>query len=68
MVIVGGGVAQAGHWLIEPIEAEMRRTGEPYFTRRVRPIKQSTLGKDIAMLGAAALCLFPEHALRPDRF
>lgn len=62
VVIVGGGVAQAGHWLIDPIEAEMRRTGEPYFTRRVRTIKQSTLGMDIAMLGAAALCLFPEHA------
>jgi glucokinase len=62
VVIVGGGVAQAGHWLIDPIEVEMRRMGEPYFTKRVREIKQSTLGMDIAMLGAAALSLFPENA------
>jgi len=62
VVIVGGGVAQAGHWLLDPIEREMRRCGEPYFTRRVREIKQSVLGKDIAMLGAASMALFPEHA------
>jgi glucokinase len=62
VVIVGGGVAQAGSWLLEPIEREMRRCGEPYFTRRVREIKQSRLGKDIAMLGAASMALFPEHA------
>jgi glucokinase len=64
VVIVGGGVAQAGHWLLDPIEREMRRCGEPYFTRRVREIKQSRLGKDIAMLGAASMALFPEHAPR----
>ncbi len=64
VVIVGGGVAQAGHWLLEPIEKEMRRCGEPYFTRRVREIKQSRLGKDIAMLGAASMALYPEHAPR----
>ena len=62
VVVVGGGVAQAGHWLLDPIEKEMRRCGEPYFTRRVHAIKQSGLGKDIAMLGAASMVLFPEYA------
>jgi glucokinase len=62
VVIVGGGMARAGHWLIDPIEAEMRRTGEPYFTRRVREVKQSQLGREAAMLGAAAFYLYPEHA------
>ncbi len=62
VVIVGGGVAQAGHWLMDPIEAEMRRTGEPYFMRRVRAVKQSRLGQDLAMLGAAAFYLFPQYA------
>jgi glucokinase len=62
VVIVGGGVAQAGHWLIEPIEREMRRTGEPYFTRRVSTVMQSRLGREIAMLGAASLCLYPQYA------
>lgn len=64
VVIVGGGVAKAGHWLIEPIEAEMRRTGEPYFTRRVREVKQSRLGQELAMLGAASLYLYPQYAPR----
>ena len=62
LVIAGGGVAKAGHWLIDPMEREMRRTGEPYFTSRVKAVKQSQLGTDIAMLGAASFYLFPEHA------
>jgi len=62
VVIVGGGVAQSGHWLLDPIESEMRRTGEPYFMQRVHRVVLSTLGRDIAMLGAASMCLFPEHA------
>ena len=62
VVIVGGGVAKAGHWLIDPSEAEMRRTGEPYFTRQVREVKQSQLGQELAMLGAASFYLYPEYA------
>ena len=62
VVIVGGGVAKAGHWLIDPIEAEMRLTGEPYFTRRVREVRQSQLGQELAMLGAASFYLYPEYA------
>ncbi len=62
VVIVGGGVAQAGHWLIDPIEAEMRRTGEPHFVQRVRAVHQSRLGQDLAMLGAAAFYLYPQYA------
>src|SRR5512142_537283 len=64
MVIIGGGVAKAGHWLLDPSEAEMRRTGEPYFMRQVRAVKQSHLGQDIAMLGAAAFYLYPQYAPR----
>ena len=42
----------------------MRRTGEPYFMRQVRAVKQSHLGQDIAMLGAAAFYLYPQYAPR----
>lgn len=62
IVIVGGGVAKAGHWLIDPIESEMRRTGEPYFVNQVREVKQSQLGREIAMLGAASFYLYPQYA------
>jgi glucokinase len=64
IVIVGGGVAKAGHWLIDPIESEMRRTGEPYFVSQVREVKQSQLGREIAMLGAASFYLYPQYAPR----
>jgi len=62
VVIVGGGIAQVGHWLLNPLKEEFYRCGEPYFTRRVREIKQSELGQSIAMLGAASMSLFPENA------
>ncbi len=62
VVVLGGGVAQAGHWLLDPLEREMRRVGEPYFTRRVRSVRLSVLGREAAVLGAAALFLYPEHA------
>jgi glucokinase len=61
VVIVGGGVALAGHWILEPIERELRRVGEPRYIERVREVRQSRLGKDSAMLGAASLVLAPEH-------
>lgn len=62
VVVVGGGVALAGHWLIDPMERELRRAGEPHSVARVREIRPSTLGKDSAMHGAAALVLWPEDA------
>jgi glucokinase len=64
VVIVGGGIAQAGRWLLKPLMDEFYRCGEPYFTRRVREIKKSELGQSIAMLGAASMSLFPENAPR----
>jgi len=62
VVLVGGGVANAGHWLLDPIEREIRRSGEPYFMRGVREIKPAMLGRDATMLGAASLFLKPETA------
>jgi len=62
VVIVGGGIALAGDWLLKPLIDEFYRCGEPYFTRRVREIKKSELGQNIAMLGAASMILFPENA------
>lgn len=55
VIIVGGGMANAGHWLIDPMEREMRNCGEPYFIRQVKEVAQSSLGVNIAMLGAASM-------------
>lgn len=62
VVVVGGGVARAAHWLIPPIEQEMRRTGEPFFTSRVREVRKAALEKDLGMLGAATMIWSPEDA------
>lgn len=64
MVVVGGGVALAGHWLVDPLEQEMRRVGDPYFVAQVHEVRLSPLGKDSAMHGAASLVLWPEDAPR----
>ena len=40
----------------------MRRVGELYFTSKVREIKGSQLGQELAMLGAASFYLYPENA------
>jgi glucokinase len=55
VVLIGGGVARAGAWLLDPIEREMRLTGEPYFTRQVRAVKRAAHTKDLGILGAASL-------------
>jgi glucokinase len=62
VVVVGGGIALAGHWLLDPIERELRRVGEPHFVGQVREVRLSALGKDSAMHGAATLVLWPEDA------
>jgi glucokinase len=60
LVVVAGGVAGAGTWLLGPLEREMRRVGEPYFTRKVREVRASALGRDSGLLGAASLVLRSE--------
>lgn len=62
VVLVGGGVAHAQDWLIRPMEREMRRVGEPYFTRQVREVKSASLKKELGVLGAASLFFVPRHA------
>jgi glucokinase len=65
IVRVGGGVALAGEWLLKPMVQEMRRTGEPYFTSRVKAVELTKLGVDMVMLGAACLVNQPIGAHSP---
>lgn len=62
VVLVGGGVAKAGRWFIPSMENKLRRSGEPYFVRRVRDIKPAGLGRNAAVLGAACHFFYPENA------
>lgn len=58
LVLIGGGVSQAGEWLFEPIrQTVQQRVMSPVFASvEIRP---AALGEDVGLLGAVALVL--EH-------
>jgi glucokinase len=58
-LIVGGGVAQAGEWLLEPARWELRRRALPTATETIQLVP-AALGINAGILGAAALVF---HAL-----
>ncbi len=53
-LIVGGGVAQAGDWLLEPARWELRRRALPTATETLQLVP-AALGTNAGILGAAAL-------------
>jgi glucokinase len=55
-VVIGGGVAGAGHILLDPLRASLGERAGLDFIRRVR-VHASPLGADAGLLGAAALVL-----------
>jgi glucokinase len=58
-LIVGGGVAQAGEWLLEPARWELRRRALTTATETIQ-LAPAALGINAGILGAAALVF---HAL-----
>ena len=54
MIVIGGGVAEAGDLLIRPARVEMKRWAQPLAAKQVR-IVRSTLKADAGLLGAAKL-------------
>lgn len=55
-IIVGGGVAQAGDILFEPLRRHLRDRLSPVFADRVE-IRPAELGNDAGLIGCAALAL-----------
>jgi glucokinase len=55
-VIIGGGVAEAGDMLFEPLRREVKRRVKLVAVESV-PILPAALGRDVGILGAAALAL-----------
>jgi len=53
-IVIGGGVAQAGDWLLEPIRWEVKRRALPDATKALQ-IVPAALGTNAGVLGAAAL-------------
>jgi glucokinase len=55
LVVVGGGVSEAGELLLEPTRSAFRRSVEAPDRRPQVPIVQAALGADSAAIGAASL-------------
>jgi glucokinase len=56
MVVLGGGLMQAGALLLDPIRAETPRWAQPVAVKKCR-IELTALGEDAGLLGAARLAL-----------
>jgi glucokinase len=56
LVVVGGGLSQAGASLFEPLDAALRRHARMGFARDARVVP-AELGQDAGIVGAAALVL-----------
>jgi glucokinase len=54
MVVLGGGLFQAGDILLEPVRREYLRWAQPLAARSVR-VELSSLGEDAGLHGAARL-------------
>lgn len=52
VVVVGGGLAEAGELILRPLRRTVRKWGQPLAVRHMR-IVRSTLGEDAGILGAA---------------
>jgi len=59
VIVLGGGVGQAGDLLIEPIYHTMNRLASPWYLERLEGIEISALGKDGGAIGCASLILYP---------
>jgi predicted NBD/HSP70 family sugar kinase len=59
LIVLGGGVSQAGDLFMDPMHRTMNRLASPWFLARLTGIELSALGKDGGMIGAAAIILYP---------
>ncbi len=57
MVVLGGGLMQAGDLFLEPVRLEVLEWAQPVSARQVH-IEMTKLGEDAGLLGAARLALF----------
>lgn len=66
LLVLGGGVAQAGDLLIEPARRSLSRLASPWYLRRLEAIDVAALGKEAAAIGCASLILHPGRYLKSD--
>ena len=64
LIVVSGGVGQAGDLLVEPIRRTMERLASPWYLERLVGIELTALGNEAAAIGCASLILHPGRYLR----
>ncbi|MEK6646282.1 MAG: ROK family protein [Candidatus Firestonebacteria bacterium] len=62
MIIVGGGVAQAGKYIFEPTKREIRKRAYKFLTKSLK-IVPAKLGEDAGVIGSATLVLKNKGAM-----
>ncbi|MBU0715579.1 MAG: ROK family protein [Verrucomicrobia bacterium] len=66
VIIVGGGVAQSGRVLFDPLRRHLRERLHPFFAERIRVIP-AVLGEDAGLIGCAALAFAAPAGTRGGR-
>ncbi len=59
LIVLGGGVSQAGDLFLGAMRRTMNRLASPWFLSRLTGIELSALGKDGGAIGAATVILYP---------
>ena len=63
VILIGGGIAEAGELLLDPVRRTIAALGSPYYLRHLKVVKKAALGAEAGLIGAAALILLPEASL-----
>lgn len=59
VIVIGGGVANAGRLIFDPIRRTIRERAMPVPAKKVRVVK-AKLGKKAGIIGAATIAFYPE--------
>lgn len=63
LIVLGGGVAEAGDLLLTPIRQTVEQFASPFYLKRLNQIEVSALGPEAAAIGCATLILYPGRYL-----
>jgi predicted NBD/HSP70 family sugar kinase len=64
LIVIGGGVSQAGDLLLESARVTMNRLASPWYMERLKGIEITALGINGGAIGCASLILYPGLYLR----
>jgi glucokinase len=60
LIVLGGGVSQAGDLLLDPVKHTVETMASPWFTKHLHGIVPSRYGQDAGAVGCACMVYYPE--------